>query len=54
MLETPVGAQGYGGPPRGPVGRLSGGGDYEHQGSYLSRNSNQVQCPPADGRMLER
>ena len=34
--------KGYGGgPPR--VGRLSGGGEYDQQYSYLSRNSSQVQ-----------
>jgi len=41
--QSSLGNKGYGGPPRGPVGRLSGGGEYEHQGSYLSRNSSQVQ-----------
>ena len=45
------GNKGYGsGPPRGPVARLSGGasGEYEHQGSYLSRNSSQVHCLSAE------
>ena len=33
--------KGYGGPPRGPVARLSGG-EYDPQGSFLNRHNLQV------------